>query len=495
MASGTTGEFYCGTYIRGRIRWETTKVNGGHNVTLRMDVYRNNNYNGVPIANNQQTDWLYIDGQYSTWKNTTVSNEKTWHQLFETTKFVSHIAEKKIVCGWKTDDPYSYWMGSWFGLEIMLEAIGSAPKIESASQSGSSYSNGDIDAGVTYAFSCKVQNWGVGQGPNTITFALFPFGTTSWRGPRNEKTFTITDGRTSIEERFIVFPGSGDMEKVEGGFELTPGGRFAVAAKIDNGYATDILFSDKDGYYFIPGSPTIQIISDVPNSDGTTKLKLMVVEDERLAKDTLYTMYLEVTPTGGSKQTLTSPQHHPSGPVYFEVDVPQNNAIKLEAYDRVNYRSGYYIKGASVILRDYISKMSTPTISAKWDTLRKSLQPTIKYSLNATRVELITTLPNGQVRTDTVPMGTSPEGTTVGLSYLIDLPHGSGQEVRMVARAYYSDGKTEESPTYIFPIPNPILGVAAFTDKDKKYIVDIVEHKDNDTVTPLWGVGTRIVKK
>lgn len=91
----------------------------------------------------------------------------------------------------------------------------------------------------------------------------------------------------------------------------------------------------------------------------------------------------------------------------------------------------------------------------------------------------------------------------VGTLVVKDLNHGSGQILYLQATPESSDGHQylNEIAKISVPIPNPILGLVTPSCEDiergveKRYIVDFVEHKKNNTCTPRWQNGDRIVKK
>ena len=86
-------------------------------------------------------------------------------------------------------------------------------------------------------------------------------------------------------------------------------------------------------------------------------------------------------------------------------------------------------------------------------------------------------------------------GTTATVT-VNDPNHGTGQVLyfSLIPRANDGHEYTENAAYLSIEVPNPILGVA--TDSaQKRYIVDIVEHKADGTITPKWQNGDRIVKK
>lgn len=91
----------------------------------------------------------------------------------------------------------------------------------------------------------------------------------------------------------------------------------------------------------------------------------------------------------------------------------------------------------------------------------------------------------------------------VGELVVKDLNHGTGQILYLQATPESSSGYQylDEVAKISIPIPNPIIGLVTPSCEDEangaeqKYIVDIVEHKTNNTCTPRWQNGDRVVKK
>lgn len=91
----------------------------------------------------------------------------------------------------------------------------------------------------------------------------------------------------------------------------------------------------------------------------------------------------------------------------------------------------------------------------------------------------------------------------IGTLDVKDLNHGSGQILYLQATPEASNGYqfTHEIAKISIPIPNPILGVLTPSCEEidngaeQRYIVDIVEHKTNNTCTTRWQNGDRVIKK
>lgn len=487
MASGTTEEFYCGTYIRGRIRWSTTAVSGGHNVEMHMDVYRTNIYSG-DIARNQQTDTLYCDGQTSSWYNTTISNQRTWHELFSMTKFVGHTAAKTITIGWSTDCTASYYNGSWFG-SITLEALGQKA-------SGLSVYPG-YETWNSIKLSGSLTSWGIGPGPNYVALAVFPGNKdiSSWGGPRLEWTADNQGSTTRWTNRGPA------TNPLEGGLTIKGCFPYKVGMWADNRY--EAAWTIRDAVIYTPPAPPVraEIISDTPINRTDTQLVVRVYEssDNNYAGVQVKTT-LQLTTTSTTYEP--SAKHTPGVPQDFIVTVPQNRQIEFKAWSTFYWGENDQYSQESdkvYVLTGYTTKqMVPPAPEYEWNDDRTALVVTIKANSDyATYMQakwgyddtVSSTLWRGA--TGSTPV-TSQWSQTVSIPYP---DHGSGQFIYLKVRSRYMNNTWEDGDVFAVPVANPILGVAIYPNSTKKYIVDIVEHKSDDTVTPLWQNGQRIVKK
>lgn len=502
MASGVTGEFYCGTYIRGRIRWETQAVSGGHNVTLRMDVYRTNIYNG-DIANNRQTDVLYCDGQTASWYNTTISNQRTWHELFAMTKFVGHSAAKTITIGWSTDDTYSWYNGSWYG-SITLEAIGQKASGLSVTFGSKEWNNIWI--------SGSISSWGIGPGPNYVALAVFPGNkdVNSWGGPRLEWTADNQGGTKN-------WPNKGPATiPLEGGLTVKGCMPYKVGIWANNRYEAAWLIRNEVGYT-PPASPIkMEVISDVPFNKTHTHVTIRVTESvENNVAGAMVKTVLHIVDSADKYDSdlprdIFSAKHTPGTPVDFVLTLHQNTsyyqiwASSLFYYgenDSNRVSSGWtygpiYENGRT---REYVTSQIEPAaIEYEWNDTRTILTVKAKPGSDYTNYMDVkwgyTDTPTTALWSGDVPSGSASSDwqATATISYP---DHGAGQFIYVKARSRYQDNTWEDGDVYAIPVANPILGVATYTDQNKKYIVDIVEHKSDNTITPLWQNGQRIVKK
>lgn len=496
MASGTFGEFYCGTYIRGRIRWETTAVSGGHNVTLRMDVYRTNIYYG-DIANNRQTDKLYCDGQTSEWYNTTVSNQRTWHELFAMTKFVGHSAAKTISIGWSTTCTASYYNGSWFG-DITLEAIGQKASGLSVTFGNKTWNSINI--------SGSINSWGIGPGPNYVALAVFPGNkdVNSWGGPRLEWT---ADNQGNTKNWSNKGPATISLE---GGLTVKGCMPYKVGIWANNRYEAAWLIRNEVGY--TPPAPPIKIevVSDIPFNKTHTHVTVRVTESAinnvqgAMVKTIL--KYRKMQGSGPNPEVQTiSAKHTPGSPVDFQVDLEQNTWYTFSALSVFYYGTNdaysvtsevyYYPDNNGVYCTNQIEPAA---IEYEWNDNRTILTVKAKPGSDYTNYMDVkwgyTDTPTTALWSGNVPEGSASSDwrATATISYP---NHGAGQFIYVKARSRYQDNTWEDGDVYAIPVANPILGVATYTDQNKKYIVDVVEHKSDNTVTPLWQNGPRIVKK
>lgn len=502
MASGETETFYCGTYIRGRIRWETQAVSGGHNVSLYMDVYRTNIYYG-DIANNRQTDKLYCDGQTSEWYNTTISNQRTWHQLFSMTKFVGHSAAKTISIGWSTTCTESYYNGSWNGT-ITLEAIGQKA-------SGLSVTFGD-KTWNSIKISGSISSWGVGPGPNYVALAVFPGGknVNSWGGPRLEWT---ADNQGSTRNWTNRGPATIPLE---GGLTVKGCMPYKVGIWANNRYEAAWLIRNEVGY--TPPAPPVkmEVISDIPFNKTHTHVTIRVTESAEnnfpgaMVKTRIYIGDSADKYDSDLPRNFTSAKHTPGTPVDFVLTLHQNTS-----YSTINSTSVFYYgeNDRYSIPSDwtngpifengrqqsYVTKQIEPAaIDYEWNDTRTILTVKAKPGSDYTNYMDVkwgyTDTPTTALWSGNVPAGsaTSDWQATATIPYP---DHGAGQFIYVKARSRYRDNTWEDGDLYAIPVPNPILGVATYTNQNKKYIVDVVEHKSDNTVTPLWQNGPRIVKK
>lgn len=492
MASGTTEEFYCGTYIRGRIRWTTTAVSGGHNVEMHMDVYRTNIYNG-DIANNRQTDKLYCDGQTSEWYNTTISNQRTWHELFAMTKFVGHSAAKTISIGWSTTCTASYYNGSWFG-DITLEAIGQKA-------SGLSVTFGD-KTWNSVNISGSINSWGIGPGPNYVALAVFPGNkdVNSWGGPRLEWT---ADNQGSTKS----WPNKGPATiSLEGGLNLKGCTPYKVGIWANNRYEAAWLIRNEVGYTRPAPIPqeNFEIVSDVPFNKTHTHVTFRVTESStNNLSGVMVKTYFYIWKPGEQVRQNTSAKHTPGTPVTFTFDLPQNSGQWLVQFRSIYYygtNDQYSVDGDITAFNpSYVTKQIEPAaIEYEWNDTRTILTIKAKPGSDYTSYMDVkwgyTDTPTTALWSGNVPTGSASSDwkATATISYP---DHGAGQFIYVKARSRYQDNTWEDGDVYAIPVANPILGVATYTDQNKKYIVDIVEHKSDNTITPLWQNGQRIVKK
>ena len=485
MASGTTEEFYCGTYIRGRIRWYTTAVSGGHNVEMHMDVYRTNIYSG-DIANNRQTDTLYCDGQTASWYNTTISNQRTWHELFSMTKFVGHSAAKTITIGWSTDDTYSWYNGSWFG-NITLEALGQKA-------SGLSVSPGDKTwDGIK--ISGSVSSWGVGPGPNYVALAVFPGNkdVNSWGGPRLEWT-ADNQGNTKS------WPNKGPATiSLEGGLTVKGCMPYKVGIWANNRY--EAAWTIRNQVEYTPPAPpiNIEVLSDTPINKTSTRLTVRVTES---SANNVSGAQVKTTLQDTSGTTYEqSAKHTPGTPQTFTITVNQNTYYTFRAFSTFYYgtNDAYSLQSTTYTGTQYLTKqMEPPAPEYAWNDDRTALIVTIKANSDYVSYMQAKWDYNDSVTSTLWQGSTGSTPVTSEWSQSVNIPypdHGSGQFIYLKLRARYQDNTWEEGDIFAVPVANPILGVAIYAANNKKYIVDVVEHKSDDTVTPLWQNGQRIVKK
>ena len=515
MASGTTEEFYCGTYIRGRIRWSTTAVSGGHNVEMHMDVYRTNIYNG-DIAWNRQTDTLYCDGQTADWYNTTISNQRTWHELFAMTKFVGHTAAKTISIGWSTTCTASYYNGSWFG-SITLEALGQKASGLTVSPGSKTWN--------TINVSGSISSWGIGPGPNYVALAVFPGdkSVSSWGGPRVEWTADNQGNTKSWNNKQVSV-------QLEGGMTFKGCMPYKVGIWANNRYEAAWMIRNQVEYTPPTQPSKIEVISDTPIDNKLTRVVLRVytpngsnvsgaqVKTKLWFTGTPYSQF-NYTWTTAADATFISAKHNPDSTVDITMELNQNiyigaggipwisasNIFYYGTNDQYNVESAnnpgnmqLWAFGQQV--QNYVTKQVEPPVPEySWNDIRTIL--TITAKANSDFAEYM------QIKVgyddDTTPVtlwqgstGDNPVTNNWSHSVTVSHPdHGSGQFIYIKLRSRYKNNTWVEGDVFAVPVPNPILGVARYSASSAKYIVDVVEHKSDNTVTDLWQNGQRIVKK
>lgn len=514
MASGTTEEFYCGTYIRGRIRWTTTAVSGGHNVEMHMDVYRTNIYSG-DIANNRQTDTLYCDGQTASWYNTTISNQRSWHELFAMTKFVGHSAAKTITIGWSTDDTYSWYNGSWYG-SITLEAIGQKASGLTASPGSKTWN--------TINVSGSISSWGIGPGPNYVALAVFPGdkSTTSWGGPRVEWTADSQGSTRSWNNKQATI-------QLEGGMTFKGCMPYKVGIWANNRYEA-AWYIRNEVFYTPPAPPvSVEIISDTPVDNEFTDVTFRVIESQTnnmpgvLVKTKMKSITTFPDIPWGTE--FVSSKHVPGTPTTFTIRLPQNTYIVtpgagttsvlsfavssvfyygqndqylVQSTEKYDFEQGN-IKAFGENVRNYVTKqMEPPTPEYHWNDDRTALVVTATANSDYADYVQIKWGYDDTVSSILWQGSTGDTPVTSGWSHTESIlypNHGSGQFIYLQVRSRYKNNTWEDGDVFAVPVANPIIGIATYTNSNKKYIVDIVEHKADNTITPLWQNGQRIVKK
>lgn len=129
--------------------------------------------------------------------------------------------------------------------------------------------------------------------------------------------------------------------------------------------------------------------------------------------------------------------------------------------------------------------------SIVWDDLRRTCTITAKATGAAQMRIAAGYAPNSFTIADQTTAGDT--GTLV----IKDLNHGPGKYLYLYAVPLAADNSkfSEQEILRTEPIPNPILGVktpACGSGKAQEYIVDIIEHKANNTCTPRWQTGDRV---
>lgn len=142
----------------------------------------------------------------------------------------------------------------------------------------------------------------------------------------------------------------------------------------------------------------------------------------------------------------------------------------------------------------YSPVADTAFISFDWDELRRTCVITATApGAKQTRLSAGYSPNNYNVSTKL----TAGETGTITVK---DLNHGGGQILYLEAMPEAADSHQykDEVAKISIPIPNPILGIKTYpcgSGRDSEYIVDIIEHKKNNTCSPRWQNGDRVVKK
>lgn len=128
-----------------------------------------------------------------------------------------------------------------------------------------------------------------------------------------------------------------------------------------------------------------------------------------------------------------------------------------------------------------------------WDEVRRTC------TVRATAPGARQTRVSGGYSPNNYDIGTKLTEGEFGDLVVKDLNHGGGQILYLEAMPESKDNHQyiDEVAKISIPIPNPILGVKRYpcgSGKKDEYIVDIIEHKTDNTCTPRWQNGDRVVK-
>lgn len=170
--------------------------------------------------------------------------------------------------------------------------------------------------------------------------------------------------------------------------------------------------------------------------------------------------------------------------------------VRLEVATRPNASSGWTVK-TSKTAETYTPVAGAAFIGFVWDDVRR------QCVITATAPGAAKTRISAGYAPNNYNVSTSLVNGTTGTLTVKDLNHGGGQALYLEAMPESSDGHQyiDEVAKISIPIPNPILGVLRPSCEEQAagakqlYIVDIVEHKTNNSCTPRWQNGDRIVKK
>lgn len=140
---------------------------------------------------------------------------------------------------------------------------------------------------------------------------------------------------------------------------------------------------------------------------------------------------------------------------------------------------GTMSKSASV--KDYAPLASAAFLGYEWDELRHICKVTATAPGSANTRLRVGYKPNSYDLGNTLTQG------NVGTITITNPDHGTGQILYLEAIPEATNGFqfTSHAAKLAIAIPNPILGVTDAGSK-KQYVVDIIEHKTDDSVTPKW---------
>lgn len=132
--------------------------------------------------------------------------------------------------------------------------------------------------------------------------------------------------------------------------------------------------------------------------------------------------------------------------------------------------------------------------SYAWDALRRNgTMSALSNGAKGMKVE-------AGYRLNTYDIGSNSTNRESGNVVVKDLKHGNGEILYLKATPLASDKHEYEDQVWYAAvyIPNPIIGILTprcESGRDKQYIVDIVEKKENGNCTDRWQTGDRVVVK
>lgn len=246
--------------------------------------------------------------------------------------------------------------------------------------------------------------------------------------------------------------------------------------------------------YSAPPCPSITIRSCVYNP--STKKCQLVFDWSKASDAGTYTETISYTVTdqegrsyaSGTLATVTGGASKSGTQTLTNIETAVNVTVRLTVSSTAGSCSGT----ASV----YSPVAGAAFLGFEWDELRR--QCTIKGTAPGAKQTRI----SAGYSPNNYNIGTKLTPGEFGDLVVKDLNHGSGQIAYLECMPESTDNHQyiDEVAKISIPIPNPIIGVWTPPCEDdakgvkQRYIVDIVEKKENCTVTPKWKNGDRVVK-
>ena len=236
---------------------------------------------------------------------------------------------------------------------------------------------------------------------------------------------------------------------------------------------------------------TLSVLSDDPLNAVNTQVVFRAVGSaaNNVSGQLVLTQYRYSTDNGSTFTNWTdvsATAQAPGTALDITLTLPQNAQVVIEVRQYQTAARGY----SEVKQLSYLTKMAIPVISDyHWDDVRRRLVITAEAGTSrATATDILW----GYTDQNMSVLASAQGGTVTGT--IADPNHGTTRFLYIQARAKYVDNTYKLGQIILVQIPNPILGV--LKENNLKYwVVDIIEHKSDNTITPAWQNGTRVVVK